>query len=135
MKHIPAFTLTLVLSIGAAAHAKPQRTKHRAPASINAQTLPDYRARALLRKQAPFVVEEEAQGQPVRINKDGTFTRAVGSDAYSPDGKWKVMNNHMKLRWNTGEEREYPVAFAGTAPVIGGRRANKRGAFELGESK
>ena len=134
MKFIPRLLLASLL-LNSLAHAKARRPRARKPAAINAQTLPDYRARALLRKRAPFVVEEQTQGQAVRINKDGTFTRAAGTDAYAPDGKWKVLNNHMKLRWNSGAEQEFPVAFSGGAPVIAGRRANKRGAFELGGAR
>ena len=105
------------------------RSRGRRPQSISAQALPDYRAREIFRRRAPFLVE--ARGNAVRINKDGTFTRDADAREYAPDGKWKILNNHVKLRWNNGEEYDYPVAFAGSSPVIAGHRANRRGTFEI----
>ena len=105
------------------------RSRGRRPQSVSSQVLPDYRAREIFRRRAPFLVE--ARGNSVRINKDGTFTRDADAREYAPDGKWKILNNHVKLRWNSGEEYDYPVAFAGSAPVIAGQRANRRGTFEI----
>ncbi len=71
------------------------RGRGRRPQSISAQALPDYRAREIFRRRAPFLVE--ARGNAVRINKDGTFSRDAEAREYAPDGKWKISKQPRQI--------------------------------------
>jgi hypothetical protein len=94
----------------------------------------DPEARILVRRRAPFYMEERARGFTVRINKDGTFSREGRPGAYGSEGHWKISSGRLKLKWATGEEHTYRVAFSGATPLIAGHKANKSGRYVIKSS-
>lgn len=113
--------------------AKTTQTK-KAPAkpkSAPGVTKPDMEARALVRKKAPFIIEERFRGDTIRLNKDGTFSREGELKAYTSQGSWKVTKGKLTLKWNSGEQYGYKITFNGKTPVVAGQKANKSNRYVL----
>ena len=91
----------------------------------------DIEIRALLRKSAPFYVDEHFRGDTVRINKDGTFSRATEDGGFQTDGHWKVSSGKLKMKWSNGEEYGYRMTFSGHTPLLVGHKPDKSGHYTI----
>lgn len=91
----------------------------------------DLSAKVLVRKRAPFVIEEQFRGDSLRINKDGTFAKEGELTSFNSQGKWKVKGGRLVLKWNTGEEYGLGLKFSGKTPVLEGQRPVKGGRYVL----
>lgn len=84
----------------------------------------DMEARALVRKKAPFYLDQRFRGEIIRINKDGTFSREGELGAYNNQGSWRVNKGKIVMKWNTGEQFGYRLTFNGKTPMVAGQRAS-----------
>lgn len=124
-KLLRALTVFLAFQAFAApAFAKSKRHKSTSTTSAGVAKS-DLEGRVLVRKHAPFVVEERFRGANVRFNKDGTFSREGELGSYTSQGHWKVKDGKLKLKWNSGEEYGYKLTFRGKTPLLGGQKPSK----------
>jgi hypothetical protein len=109
-----------------------KKTPHKKThAKLRGHTKSDAEARVLLRKRAPFYLDERHRSEVLRINRDGTFSRSGHTNKYSPDGHWKVRRAKLVLKWNTGENYGYPVRFSGRRVLISNARVNSQGRYVI----
>lgn len=131
LRSLGLLVLVPFLSLPTLAFAKTRHktTKHSAVKTTvkgDGKHRSDPEMRTLLRKQAPFYVEERFRGDTIRLNKDGTFSREGDAGAYATEGHWKIASAKLKLKWSTGEEYSYRMAFSGRTPIIAGHKPNKQ---------
>ncbi|HMN68608.1 MAG TPA: hypothetical protein PKC28_08715 [Bdellovibrionales bacterium] len=91
----------------------------------------DPKLRAAIRKAAPFWIEDNAHGAPIRIAKDGTFTSEAQGGG-STAGRWRALKGGiLQIQWkDAGDEFDYKVESSGGALKIQGQKA-KNGRFKL----
>lgn len=136
-KLLRALTVLLALQAFAPlAHAK--NKKHKSSKSASKSTpgvaKSDLESRVLVRKRAPFIVEERFRGSNVRLNKDGTFSREGELGSYTSQGHWKVKDGKLKMKWNTGEEYGYALTFKGKTPLVSGQKPSKTNHYVIARS-
>jgi hypothetical protein len=137
VKRLHALSLMILAAVLSTPLVAAAKTKHKSKSSSEKNYSGDGRHRSdpemrtLVRKQAPFIVEERARGHIIRLNKDGTFSRERDAGAYATEGHWKILAGKLRLKWSTGEEYDYRMAFSGKTPIIGGRKPNKERHYVL----
>lgn len=87
----------------------PAESTGKVPPSQKPPSAADFKLRAMVRKKAPFWIEDKAHGAAIRINKDGTFSsEAQGGGSIA--GQWKAANNELQISTNDGGEKySYPL--------------------------
>lgn len=127
-----ALLLIVPLTTAVPAFAAKTKTTHKshakkkaAPKSHPGVVKADMEARALLRKKAPFYLDQRFRSEIIRVNKDGTFSREGELGSFNSKGSWKVNKGKIVLKWNTGEEFGYRLTFNGKTPVVAGQKASK----------
>ena len=129
---LPTFSVeTIAKSKHKSTHKVSSQKVHEPGKKIVGKARPDLEARALVRKSAPFSLEERHRGHTLRINKDGTFSVEGELRAHATEGRWKVGAGRFKLIWSSGEEYSYPLTFNGKTPLLVGRKATTKGRYVL----
>jgi hypothetical protein len=84
-----------------------------------AKPRPDQEVRTIIRKKAPFWLQDSEM--EIRLNKDGSFSSDRAGGVMTTEGKWRVEKSQLKLVWNSDQrEKILPVEIVGRLPVISG---------------
>ena len=101
------------------------------PPSQKPPSAADFKLRAMVRKKAPFWIDDKNHGAAIRINKDGTFSsEAQGGGSIA--GQWKAMNNELQISTNDGGEKySYPLKAGKKGDFTINGISQKKGRFNL----
>lgn len=126
-----SYVLLLASSTAFTTPAFAKSHRGRRPAQSAGVSKNDIEAKALVRKQAPFVVEESTRGDEVRVNKDGSFAMEGQTGSFNSQGRWKVKDGKLMLKWNSGEEYGYSLTFKGKTPLLEKQAPSKEGRYRV----
>lgn len=89
---------------GESKNALPAESTGKLPPSQKPPSAADFKMRAMVRKKAPFWIDDKHHGAAIRINKDGTFSsEAQGGGSIA--GQWKAAGSELQISTNDGGEK------------------------------